>query len=183
MQTAIAPVRINLGCGDDLRDGYVNVDKFPANDSVVQANLPMLPFQACHADEIVLSHVLEHFGFADGILLCNEIHRVLRPGGLAFIEVPDIQWCVAQFLGAPEPNGFTDPTGDYNTQHRWGLWAQAIWGDQHHDGLYHKWGYTAHRLLHLLNHVGFHPIEISFVFSHGVQCLSAKAMKPAGIVS
>ncbi|HZH98499.1 MAG TPA: hypothetical protein VEX38_05965, partial [Fimbriimonadaceae bacterium] len=59
-----------------------------------------------------------------------------------------------------------------------GLWAQAIWGDQHHDGLFHKWGYTAHRLLHLLSHCGFQPVEISFVQSHGVQCLSAKATKP-----
>lgn len=183
MSSVAAPIKLNLGCGDDLRPGYVNVDKFPQDDTVVAAEFPFLPFEDNYADEVILSHVLEHFGYADGVRLCQEIQRVLKPGGLAFIEVPDIQWCMAQFLGAPEPNGYTNPEYDYNTQHRWGLWAQAVWGDQHHDGLFHKWGYTAHRLLNLLNHVGFHPIEIQFVHSHGVQCLSAKAAKAIGGVA
>jgi predicted SAM-dependent methyltransferase len=178
MQTLVSTVRLNLGCGSDIRPGYVNVDKFPAHEGVVQADFPLLPFPENHADEALLSHVLEHFGYKEGETLCREIHRVLKPGGVAQIEVPDIAWCMAQFLGAPEMNGYTDPQGDYSTHHKWGLWAQAIWGDQHHDGLYHKWGYTAHRLLHLLTYCGFAPVEISFVHSHGVQCLSAKAAKP-----
>jgi predicted SAM-dependent methyltransferase len=170
-------MKLNLGCGSDIREGYVNVDKFPANEDVVQADLPTLPFADNSADEVVLSHVLEHFGYADGERLCHEILRVLKPTGYTFIEVPDIQWCLAQFLGSPEINGYTNPSYDYSTTHRWGLYAQAIWGDQHNDGLYHKWGYTAQRLLYLLNHVGFSAIEITFNQSHGVQCLCAKAQK------
>lgn len=172
-------VKLNLGCGADIRPGYINVDKHPASESVVQADFPLLPFPDNYADEVQLLHVLEHFGYADGELLCREILRVLRPTGYATIEVPDIQWCVAQFLGAPEINAYTDPAYDYTTKHKWGLYAQSIWGDQHNDGLYHKWGYTAQRLLYLLNHVGFGAIEIRFVESHGVQCLSAKAQKAA----
>jgi hypothetical protein len=103
--------------------------------------------------------------------------RVLKPGGIAHIEVPDISWCAAQFLGAPEPNNYTDPKMDYNTSHKWGLVAQSLWGDQHHDGLFHKWGYTAHRLMHTLNHAGFPAVEINYKQSHGVQCLAAKAQK------
>lgn len=177
IKTLPTTVKLNLGCGNDIRPGYINVDKFPASPDVVQANLPDLPFADDHADEVVLSHVLEHFGYADGEYLCREIQRVLKPGGYALIEVPDIQWCMAQFLGAPELNGYSNPSYDYTVEHRWGLYAQAIWGDQHNDGLYHKWGYTAQRLLYLLNHVGFAGIEIKFVHSHGVQCLSAKAQK------
>ena len=59
---------------------------------------------------------------------------------MAYIEVPDIAWCAAQFLGAPEPNMYTDVTNEYHTNHRWGLFAMSLWGDQHNDGLYHKWG-------------------------------------------
>ncbi|HVL39364.1 MAG TPA: methyltransferase domain-containing protein [Fimbriimonadaceae bacterium] len=170
--------RLNLGCGSDLRDGWINVDKHAAHPSVVQADLPVLPFESDYADEIVLSHVLEHFGYRDGLVLCREIHRVLKPGGRAEIEVPDIAWCMAQFLGAPEPKGYTEPAFDYNTEHRWGLFAQSMWGDQHHDGLFHKWGFTAHRLLYQLAHCGFRPVEIAYVHSHGVQCLRATAVKP-----
>lgn len=178
MQTALQTIRLNLGCGHDVRPGYVNVDKFPVNTDVVQAEFPLLPFENGYADEALLSHVLEHFGYAEGLTLCTEINRVLKPGGLARIEVPDIAWCVAQFLGAPEPNGYTDPKNDYSTNHKWGLYAQAIWGDQHNDGLFHKWGYTAHRLLYTLGQAGFDPVEISYLHSHGVQCLSATAIKP-----
>ncbi len=177
MQIKSATIKLNLGCGSDIRPDYVNVDKFPQSENVIQADFPTLPFEDNHADEAVLSHVLEHFGYREGEILCREIHRVLRSDGLALIEVPDIQWCMAQFLGAPEPNGYTDPSYDYNTQHRWGLWAQSLWGDQHNEGLFHKWGYTAHRLYNLLKFVGFSEIEITFVQSHGVQCLAARAKK------
>lgn len=170
-------VRLNLGCGSDIRPGYINVDKFPASDQVVQAELPILPFEDDYADEVLLSHVLEHFGYAQAIDLLKEIRRVLKPGGMAMIEVPDIAWCCAQFLGAPEASHYTEPKGDYSTGHKWGLYAQALWGDQHNDGLYHKWGYTAHRLLYTLSHCGFPAVQINFVQSHGVQCLSAKAQK------
>lgn len=177
VQKALEVVRLNLGCGSDVKEGWVNVDKFPANSTVVQADFPALPFSENSADEILLSHVLEHFGFKDGQTLCTEMHRVLKPGGSAYIEVPDIAWCCAQFLGAPEPQQFTDPTNDYNTQHKWGLFAMSLWGDQHNDGLFHKWGYTAHRLMYLLQHVGFSNIEVNYGFSHGVQVLCAKATK------
>lgn len=179
MAATTETVRLNLGCGRDVRPGWVNVDLHPANPEVIRAELPELPFRDGSADEVLLSHVLEHFGFADGLRLTQEIFRVLRPGGVATIEVPDIQWCMAQFLGSPEPNLYTDPTNDYVTSHRWGLFAMSIWGDQHHEGLYHKWGYTAHRLLHLLNHVGFAEARIDYVASHGVQCLQAFARKAA----
>lgn len=172
-------IKLNLGCGSDLKPGYVNVDKFASHPDIVLAELPHVPFEDATVQEVVLSHVLEHFGFKDGEILCREIYRVLEVGGTAHIEVPDLQWCLAQFLGAPEPGFYTDPTYDYSTQHRWGLYAQAIWGDQHNDGLYHKWGYTAHRLLHLLHHVGFTDVQIDFIHSHGVQSLAAVATKTA----
>jgi predicted SAM-dependent methyltransferase len=177
VQKALDVVRLNLGCGSDVRDGWVNVDKFPINASVTQADFPHLPFAENYADELLLSHVLEHFGFAEAVTLCQEACRVLRPGGVASIEVPDIAWCCAQFLGAPEPTSYTDPTNDYNTQHKWGLFAMSLWGDQHNLGLFHKWGYTAHRLMHLLAHAGFKDVTVNYGFSHGVQVLQATAVK------
>src|SRR5579871_3634888 len=135
LKTLEKTLKLNLGCGSDIKPDYVNVDKFPASAEVVQADMPKLPFEDNSADEVLLSHVLEHFGYADGELLCREILRVLKPTGYVFIEVPDMQWCLAQFLGAPEINGYTNPSFDYSTEHKWGLYAQAIWGDQHNDGL------------------------------------------------
>lgn len=84
---------------------------------------------------------------------------------------------MSKFLESPEPDSYTYPSGDYSTTHRWGLWAQAIWGDQHNDGLYHKWGYTSTRLLHLLAKAGFSRTNLNLIESHGVQCLAATATK------
>lgn len=81
--TKTSCVRLNLGCGHDVRPGWINVDKFPTSTDVVQANFPELPFADDYAQEVALCHVLEHFGYAQGFALVNEIQRVLVPGGTA----------------------------------------------------------------------------------------------------
>jgi predicted SAM-dependent methyltransferase len=143
----------------------------------MQADFPILPFADQSAEEVVLSHVLEHFGYGDALILTTEMARVLTLGGKAVIEVPDIEWCLRKFLESPEPPAYTNPSYDYNTEHRWGLYAQSIWGDQHNDGLFHKWGYTEARLSGLLKHAGLSSVRVEKLFSHGVQCLSAVATK------
>lgn len=79
--------RLNLGCGHDVRPGYVNLDvvEFPGVDVVHDLNVLPLPFDDSEFDEILCSNVLEH---VDYVPLLGELHRILRPRGRIRIGVP-----------------------------------------------------------------------------------------------
>lgn len=52
----------------------------------VKMDIHRIPFPDNHFDAVLCNHVLEHV--ADDIKAMNEIHRVLKPGGWAIMQVP-----------------------------------------------------------------------------------------------
>lgn len=97
---ATVPRRLNLGCGSDIRSGYVNLDvaALPGVDVVHDlAKLPY-PFADNEFDEIICFNILEHLPDTIGVL--EEIWRISRPGGSVHIRVP--YW--------NSLDGVTDPT-------------------------------------------------------------------------
>lgn len=87
-------VRINLGCGFDYRPGWINVDKYaPKADKRFDIFRPPYPFKDQSVDYVFAEQILEHIppriGDEDGLLVVlEEIHRILRPGGLLSIGLP-----------------------------------------------------------------------------------------------
>ena len=83
------PLLLHLGSGTQYKDGWVNVDL--AGDPVDLAwNLARpLPLPAGCASGVFSEHVLEHLPFEAGLALLREAHRVLRPGAVVRIVVPD----------------------------------------------------------------------------------------------
>ena len=85
-------MKLNLGCGFNKKDGWVNVDKFDAcaPDRVVDLEQIPWPFETSSVDEIQMIHVLEHLGADPDVFLAiiKELHRVCRPGARIRIEVP-----------------------------------------------------------------------------------------------
>jgi SAM-dependent methyltransferase len=79
--------RLNLGCGNDTRPGWINLDKkpLPGVDVVHDLNVLPLPFDAEQFDHILAKDVLEH---VDYVPLLRELYRVLRLGGTLAIQVP-----------------------------------------------------------------------------------------------
>jgi hypothetical protein len=85
-------MKLNLGCGQNRIEGYVNVDSQPAcaPDEVVDLERFPWPFADNSVDEIMMNHVLEHLG-ADtrtffGIV--KELYRVCKPDATVRINVP-----------------------------------------------------------------------------------------------
>lgn len=80
-------MKLNLGCGKDVREGWVNVDKYP-HPGVTACDLDAspLPFQDATFEYIFASHVLEHVLQFDGVMF--ELHRILTRGGLLHVRVP-----------------------------------------------------------------------------------------------
>lgn len=84
-------MRLNLGCGDDIREGYTNVD-FRKTHSIVEvvdlSKFPW-PFRDGTADEILMLDFLEHFPYRDTRKILLECYRVLSLAGTVVIQVPD----------------------------------------------------------------------------------------------
>ncbi len=81
-------VRLNLGCGEDVKKGWINADKFPANGEVqyVDMDSGALPWGAETFDEILMSHVLEHVPNRYEVML--EVQRILKSGGVCEVRLP-----------------------------------------------------------------------------------------------
>ncbi len=83
----LRPLRVNLGCGSDVRAGWINVDKVDLPGITLCHDLTQtpLPFDDNSCVEVVCQDVLEHI---DYIPVLKEIHRILQVGGTLTIRVP-----------------------------------------------------------------------------------------------
>lgn len=81
-------MKLNLGCGHDYRKGWVNCDLKPGwtVDRAFDLRTPPYPFEAESADEIYLSHVLEHLEHWE--VCIDECLRLLKPLGILEVRVP-----------------------------------------------------------------------------------------------
>ena len=84
-------VKINVGCGRNTLEGWINIDEvaLPSVDIVADldqcAEVP-LPLEDDSADEFLLSHIIEHLEYP--LPLMQELHRIAKPGARAVIRVP-----------------------------------------------------------------------------------------------
>lgn len=82
------PVILDLGCGARKQyPGNLGVDLQVTAEVGVRADVSApLPFADGSADRVFLVHILEHL--IDFLPLIDEVHRVLRPDGVAFVLSP-----------------------------------------------------------------------------------------------
>lgn len=95
--------KLHLGCGRDVRDGWVNLDLVPGQGIDVVADLDQcsskrLPFEDDVFDEVLGSHLIEHI--RNPLPMMQELHRVCREGARAVFRTPH---------GASD-DAFEDPT-------------------------------------------------------------------------
>ena len=91
--------KLNVGCGNDIRQGYVNLDVSPLPGVDVVHNLEIFPwpFEDNSFDEIILQNVLEHL--SDTIQVIEEVWRILKHKGKVIITVP--YWNCWQSIADP----------------------------------------------------------------------------------
>jgi SAM-dependent methyltransferase len=92
--------KLNVGCGADIREGWINLDvaALPGVDVVHNLEQFPWPFEDSAFDEIVLINVLEHL--SDTVAVMEELHRISAPNGSVRIRVP--YW--------NSPDAISDPT-------------------------------------------------------------------------
>ena len=137
--------RLNLGAGRNPLPGYLNLDiqyrhETPDKGAALVAApvYPLAQYEDASVDEIRASHVLEHFGHTMTVAVLAEWVRVLKPGGILKIAVPDFEWIAREYLkGLDRPD---EPAED------WPLDAYVMggWVDEHdrHGAIFDESGLT-----------------------------------------
>lgn len=190
MPLANAPVgiKLNVGCGPVQPAGWVNIDnsyrarfasslpwldrllvktgaipatEFKAGIRGVNLDRP-LPWPTGSVDVVYGGEVLEHFTREDGIRLLTECFRVLRPGGVVRMRVPDNARFWSNYLAEYAAMG---------QRHRseWSLahtrWIEKFfreistgkrWGSSGH---FHKWMYDEISLILTFESIGFSDVS------------------------
>jgi SAM-dependent methyltransferase len=142
------PRKLNLGCGWDLRAGYLNVDlnAFHKPDLVGDVrDLPMLP--SGHYQEIIAQDVLEHLPRTATASALREWNRLLQMGGTLVLRVPSLEGLAELFRNSRS----------FNKQREL---MQCLFGTQAYTGDFHLTSFTRLLLEGYLTRTGFKPQRV-----------------------
>ena len=94
---------LHLGCGDDYREGMINVDGNIARKKDMWLDLRnRLPFSDKSAKLIYCCHTLEHLFPEDAIKVLKELYRVVADDGVVRLAVPSFERCLEIAAGRDE---------------------------------------------------------------------------------
>jgi hypothetical protein len=83
---------LNLGCGARYHPDWINIDIAAQGPGVIEHDLSRgIPLPDASCAVVYHSAVLEHLRRSDAAALLAECHRVLRPGGVLRVAVPDLE--------------------------------------------------------------------------------------------
>lgn len=96
--------KLNLGCGPNTKPGWINVDLFDSHADVQLDLRERWPFDDGTVSYIYSEHAFEHFELHEEVgHLLTESHRVLRPGGIFDVGVPDTEWPLHAYGNPSDP--------------------------------------------------------------------------------
>ena len=152
-------LNLHIGCGKGLLPGWGNIDIHPAPLSMNV--LRGLPFGAGSVRHVFVSHFLEHLFFPRDVTpFLAELRRVLAPGGIVRIVVPDIEQCI-------EAYDANDPAFFASRRETWEWWPEnptrledfLAYAGAGPEPAYlfesHKYGYDFETLRRVLEDAGF----------------------------
>jgi predicted SAM-dependent methyltransferase len=148
---------INVGCGPNLKPGWVNVDLWSRRPEVLSLDLRRdLPFPDACAAMIYGEHVLEHLEYPlDAQHFLPEALRVLKPGGVLSLGVPDAE------VGLREHVDGDDAPFAYAREHWHPEWCDTHMHQVNYlfrQGSEHKYAYDYETLESVLMAAGFDDV-------------------------
>lgn len=159
------PVRLNIGAGNKVLNGWISVGLEAHHQ--VQADIRKLPLPDNCADEAQAIHVLEHLNRWDAPDALAEWLRVLKPGAMIGIELPELFRCCRAILkGAPRQEGIQGLFGE------WELKDELMM---------HRHAWTEAELQEELQKAGFRDVRFVRPIYHGKRDkrdMRAEAFKP-----
>ena len=146
--------KLNLGSGEDRREGYINIDwnELAKPDVIHDLNKFPYPFADDTFDRVEASHVLEHLDRP--FLVMRELHRILKPGGELLVRVPHFS---RGFTHAEHSHGFDISFPQYFNKH---FTSSGYLGFEFENiGMTLKWM----AFFHLLKYYGYGKITVIFL--------------------
>jgi hypothetical protein len=143
--------KINIGCGQDYRDGYLNIDVDTASraDHIVKDHdLSGLPQK--HYSEVLAWDILEHIPHAHTMSALLDWAWLLAPNGKLVLQTSYLPGVLEQMERSP---GFAT---DFN-------WMRCLFGNQAHPGDIHFNCFTKRTLAAYLNAAGFSSPDFTFI--------------------
>jgi predicted SAM-dependent methyltransferase len=137
-------LKLNLSCGDDIRENYTNIDLYNPK-AEVKCNVNSLPYEDNEVDEIFASHIIEHADYYEAKRWLKEWHRVLKSGGKLVIETPDFYNSCVKFTQLKPEERIT----------MFGHFFAKSWVE----GETHKFLYDAESLYYQLSEAGFKDVK------------------------
>lgn len=147
-KTLPTPLYLNLGCGKDVRDGFINIDLYSDDPRVIAMDIRSLELPDNCADGLLASDVLEHFSHRETEEILREWARVLKPGGEIVIRCPSLRLqCNAYMQGKWDAD----------------IASYMIFGGQTNPGDFHCVGFDESSISKHLTQAGFEVISFEEV--------------------
>ncbi len=141
----MSAIKLDIGCGKEYLEGWTPVDRIIGKEAFP------LDYKDGTVDEIRASHILEHFSYWNTKLVLEDWARVLKPGGILRVAVPNFDYIVERYEDKDELEFPVE---------------QALMG-AHEDGNdYHKAIFSRDKLSYFMREAGFGDIK-PWEESHG----------------
>lgn len=137
---------------------------WPTNVLRVNFNKP-LPFASDRFEAIYSSHTFEHLYRDAAASLARECFRVLKPGGICRVLVPDLEAAVARYQARQALSSANSTSADQlldelMLQPRSTASGALAWYHRYMNLHQHKWMYDQRSLSALLDHAGFSALKV-----------------------
>ena len=162
-------MKLNLGCGDDVKAGYINIDIRKTKPNVLMLDLEkdlLKVFPDNSVEEIIAKDVIEHVSWRRVEDLLRDIHRVLKSNGRIYIQVPDLEAIAKKVI--LNPNFKYGELSGYKAISYW------IYGGQDYEYNFHKSGFTISTLRGILEQIGFIVEDIKNDGGSNIVCWARK---------
>lgn len=137
-----APLKLDLGCGKNPREGFIGVDCRDFGQAVTTDLRQAWPWKDESVEEAHCSHFVEHLTADERIHFVNELYRVLKKDAKCQLIVPS--WSSSRAYG--DLTHKWPPVSEF-----WFYYLDKGWREQnapHNDGykcdFLATWGYSMH---------------------------------------
>lgn len=183
--------KLNVGCGDEMIEGWLNIGLFPDGEipygtiKIINGALVLhfdvteeLPIDAGVVRYVYASHFIEHLGFAEGIAVIERCYKAMKKGGVIRLTTPDLELWIKNYYEdnfdffRKYKNICFNAKDQSLVETKGEIFMLQLydWG--------HKWNYDFESMKHILEKIGFSQVTKKKAFESLIPDI--KKIEPGG---